>query len=316
MRASSAPASVMILNVEPGGCRPEKATPARPRISPDLRAQDRDAAELVAERLDGRALHLRVDRRAHRLAGAAAWPIASMRLAGAQASRRGARRAASSKTRSRPVMPTFASSGTPSARSSSTRSGGAASSWPAIAVATAPSGDVRDSALRQRRAVAGEDVRPRRGRCMRAIQALALLHAGEGQVRRPVDAGVVAVALKRQPQDRLRIAPNARVVTVIGTATTPSSGLPTLPARQARRRSRSRPRGGRSSAERPPAARLARGGGELGRTSPDSRRAPSAATKRSARCCSGGGRLASSSSDDAEDRRRSPRPAPTKISRR
>ena len=50
MPVCSAPESVMILNVEPGGCGPETASPARPEHVAGARLDDRDAAEAVAER--------------------------------------------------------------------------------------------------------------------------------------------------------------------------------------------------------------------------------------------------------------------------
>ncbi len=62
--ASSAPVSVMILNVEPGGCRPENAMPAYPSTARS-RVEGDDAAEATGQPGHGGAHHRRSDRGAH-----------------------------------------------------------------------------------------------------------------------------------------------------------------------------------------------------------------------------------------------------------
>ena len=57
--AASAPDSVMILNVEPGGCGAETARPGERQHRPVARAHDRHAAQLAPERRGGGALQAR-----------------------------------------------------------------------------------------------------------------------------------------------------------------------------------------------------------------------------------------------------------------
>ena len=106
---SSTPASVTILNVEPGGCRPEKAIPASARISP-VRGRTTatpprrapfatSAARCTAGSIDDRTA----------VAGRGC-VRASTRLP-ARSSPPGRPATRSSKTRSRPEVPTRASSG-------------------------------------------------------------------------------------------------------------------------------------------------------------------------------------------------------------
>jgi hypothetical protein len=124
----------------------------------------------------------------------------------ARSSPPGRPRTSSSSARSRPVSPTWASAGTPSARSSAQRSGGIAPSAPAIDPAS--SGLVGRAALAagdrlagQQGAVGGAD-RGALGQPGAAAEALALAQPGEREAAPPGDAGLVAVLDDRQ-RDRL-----------------------------------------------------------------------------------------------------------------
>ena len=88
MPASSAPASVMILNVEPGGCRPEKASPASARISPVAGRSAATPPSGSPSAATAARWTLRVDRRAHRRRPGAAACSREHARAGAQRRRR------------------------------------------------------------------------------------------------------------------------------------------------------------------------------------------------------------------------------------
>ena len=172
-----------------------------------LRAQHRDAAELRAERLDRRALH------AGSIVVRTAVPA---RGCGPRARASPARRTppgrpatSSSKTRSRPEMPTVASSGMPRARASSTRAAGTGPSWPAIAVATGPSGDVR-SAPSASGVPSRARMLARGGSVVLRVRRSPRLTPGNVRFSRPVDAGVVVLALEAHAQRRADRAEDAR----------------------------------------------------------------------------------------------------------
>ena len=213
MRASSAPESVIILNVEPGGCRPENATPARPRISPVFGLMTATPPNWPPSAWTAApwivvSIVVRTD---------FAWsgvPLPSTRLP-ASSVPPGRPRSSESKTRSRPVVPTVASSGTPSARSSSARAAGIAPIAPAIAEAAVPSGEVRSTPwasgvpLRKRRFARGGSCVLRLSRCPRSTP---------GNVRFCVHATRAASSLPSNGRRRVAwTVPKTRVVTVIGT---------------------------------------------------------------------------------------------------
>ena len=89
----------------------------------------------------------------------AAWtrPAAAIVRPPARSSPPGRPRSRTSKIRSRPLTPTSASDGTPSALRSAWRSAGIGPSEPVIEVATGPSGEVRRLAAGERRLVAREE---------------------------------------------------------------------------------------------------------------------------------------------------------------
>ena len=190
----STPASVTILNVEPGGCGADWAIPASASTSPVCGPHDRDPAVAAGERLDRGALDLRVDRRAHRRR-----PARRLRWR-ARARRRnrmppGVPVRRSSNSRSRPVRPTAAPVGH-AARGElgRARSGGAGPTVPAISRGERSEVGQAVRALGERGAVAGLDRRARRQRRL-APELLAAAQAGVDELGAPVDAGVGVLAL-------------------------------------------------------------------------------------------------------------------------
>ena len=110
----------------------------------------------------------------------------STRAPGRRARRPGVPSRRSSKIRSRPDTPTSASAGTPSAASSSRRSGGIGPSWPTTC-GRQQRGRGAVVALGQHGAVAGQQ-RGARRHLRHAAQALAGREPGEDERARPVDA--------------------------------------------------------------------------------------------------------------------------------
>ena len=135
---------VIILNVDPGGCRPEKAIPEKASTSPvrgwsATTPPRRGPSAVTAACSTGSEIVVRT-------AGAwCGWVRLSTR-APATSSPPGVPSRRSSKIRSRPDTPTSASAGTPSAESSSRRSGGIGPSWPTTCGASSE-GEDRSSPL-------------------------------------------------------------------------------------------------------------------------------------------------------------------------
>ena len=196
----STPASVMILNVEPGGCRPEKAIPASARISPvrgRTTATPPRRAPFAAIR---RALHLGIDRGVHRRRRARLRPREHAR-AGAQLAAGPARDAL---------------------LEDALQPGGADARVVGIAELAQARRRARAAAVRGRRrsrprrrgsATSAPGPAPAGCRCAPgcprgaaaaccASSALADREAREDHVRRPGDALVVVVAGELQPQGR------------------------------------------------------------------------------------------------------------------
>ena len=191
MCASSTPVSVMILNVEPGGCRLFEADP---RDGEDLpgRGLHRDdpARAATPSAVTAACCTAGEIARAHGVA-----PRAARRCehapARASSSPPGVPRRRASSARSRPLVPTTASDGTPCASSAVRRELGIGPTSPTTALAGSPSGELRGPAgvcgsFREHGAVAGEQRRPSRKR-RAAAELLAGTHAREGERARPVD---------------------------------------------------------------------------------------------------------------------------------
>ena len=143
MPASIAPASVTILKTEPGGWGAEYAMPASASTSPSRGRTTaippkRPASASTAARWTSGSI---VVRTALPLRGGTE---ASTRLP-ARSSPPGVPASSVSNSRSRPVTPTGAPSGTPRRASSAACSGGAGPTRPAISDASAPSSDRRAS---------------------------------------------------------------------------------------------------------------------------------------------------------------------------
>ena len=191
------------------------------------------------------------------------------------------------------------------AAASSTRAAGTGPSWPAIAVATGPRGEVRWSPSasgvpsRARMSRAGRQRRP-------AVEPLAAVDAGEREVRGPVDAGVVVLALKGSAQRRADRAEDARRDGHRDAHDAVRRACRPCPARTPSR-SRSRPpRGSRRRTPRAAAPCARRRSAR--RASRRSRPRAHAATKRSARSSAAGRPPVTSSANDGEPDERPRRP--------
>jgi hypothetical protein len=126
--------AVIILNVDPGGCSPEKPMPAKPSISPvrgwiATTPPSRPPSAVTAACSTGSEIVVRT-------AGACCGRVRRSTRVPASSSPPGRPISRSSKIRSRPETPTSASDGTPSRPSSSRRSGGIGPSVPTTCEAT------------------------------------------------------------------------------------------------------------------------------------------------------------------------------------
>ena len=216
--ASSAPASVTILNVEPGGWGAENAMPESPSTSPRGGPQHGDPAEAARERLDRGALDVGVDRGAHVRAGARVGAGDHPR-AGAQDAA-GAARQALVELALEPVEPDRRALGHAAAGELRLALRRRRADAPGDLGRERP--EVREPvrALRQRRAVAGED-RAARGQRRLALQPLAGAQPGEHELRAPVDARAVLLLdhrqpdAPRQPPEDLGLHPNRQLVGLV-----------------------------------------------------------------------------------------------------
>ena len=193
--SSSAPASVMILNVEPGGWGAEKATPESPSTSPVVgfstaMPPKRPASASTAARWMSGSI-------AARTSAPAFGSVRATTRAPARRMPPGVPDSRSSNSRSSPLSPTGAPSGTPRRASSSARSGGAGPTRPATSAASGPRSESRSGPL-----ASGVPSRARIAprapsvvvRCSRSPCA----QAGEHERRAPVDGRAVLVLGHRQ----------------------------------------------------------------------------------------------------------------------
>ncbi len=185
--ASSAPVSVMILKIEPGGCGAENATPARASTSPSLGPDRGDAAVAAGERLDGGALDVGVDRRAHVLAAlgraVGQQPLAGVEVAAGRAAELDLELALEPVEADRRVSGHAAH-----AQLVELLRRGGADAPGDLGGDRSELGQAR-LALGDRRAVAGEDRRAV-GHPRLAAELLAAAQPGEDHVRRPLDRGL------------------------------------------------------------------------------------------------------------------------------
>ena len=174
-----------------------------------LGPQHGDAAEAPGQRLDRRALDVRVDRACARRRRPAACARATTRFP-ACSTPPGVPVSRASNSRSRPVSPTGAPSGTPRCASSAARSGGAGPTRPATSAASGPRSDRRSGPL-----ASGV---PSRARIVAAVaerrlarQLLAAAQAGEDELGAPVDRLAVHLVDHRQPDGAAQAAEDPRL---------------------------------------------------------------------------------------------------------
>ena len=311
VRRSSTPESVIILNVEPGGCSAVEADPGdgEDLAAGGLHARRRRRAGRRARRR--RRAGRRRDRRAHRVRRARAArrrarvrrPSSSPPGRAAQARVERALEPAECRRR-RPA-------GTPSASSAAAPRGGIGPTSPTTALAASPSGELRrvpgpsagSRRARSRRARAAS--RGAAASCAR-LQRLAACRPGKAQRARPCD-----------PRRRLRLAtvrarsgsasvPNSRVRTRTGTSTRPSPRARALPADAQPRRGR----GAHRLAVAPRRTRSARSRARRGASMSRVHRRVVAARPRARRSVSASERAGEEPrvrADDRADQRRRPR---------